>query len=288
MRTNTALRAIRKLLPMVVIIMLVVTGCTSASPTTSLTPVPIFTPAIDYINVFITEAGDSLSGNNVHFFVSPAENADTSVMDIIYYLDVIPPVTPGQPAYSAPGTYMVIQAIDETAIWENVPPGENTFSAQIVNPDNNTPFNPPVIVQSIITVPPAESKSPEIRIISVQISFPISQFGTEVTQSPLPPLEVQVSASVHNIKLNDDNIGKQNVAGEGHIIYYLDVEPPTTPGQPATASAGTFIATTDDFHIWENVLAGTHTFSIQLVNNDNTPLDSPVIAQITTTLPEKY
>jgi hypothetical protein len=289
MKRIITLHAVRQFLPLAAIIVLVgVTGCTEAEPSTSTIPEPTFEPAIEYIDVRVTEADNSESGVNVNILVRLAENADTSIVDIVYYYDVIPPVTPGEPAYSAPGTYVVRQQIGEANIWKNVPAGSHIFSAQLVTTDNNTPLNPPVIAQSIITVPPAESKTPEIRIMSVQLSWLGPEFLNEFTESPVPPLQVEVNTSVENIKLNDDKIGKSNVPGEGHIIYYLDVEPPTSPGQSATTNPGTYEATTNDFHIWENVSTTTHTFSIQLVNNDDTPLDPPVIAQITTTLPSEH
>src|SRR5207247_3086523 len=37
-------------------------------------------------------------------------------------------------------------------------------------------------------------------------------------------------------------------------------------------------------YTWPNVSAGEHTFAVQLVNNDHTPLRPPVIAQVTVTV----
>jgi hypothetical protein len=282
-------RAFMRWLPLVAIVILLgVAGCTAPESTPTPTYYPQFTPAFYFVNINITEGGDAESGANVNFYVRAAQNIDTSSVAIIYYLDVTPPVTPDQPAFSTPGTYVTGVPLGASHIWKNVPPGTHTFSAQLVNPDDNTPFDPPVITQSTIEVPPAASKTPEIRIMEVQSSLPIFEKFQARTQAPLPPIEVQVSSAVSNIRLSDDSIGKANVPGEGHIIYYLDVTPPTSPGEVATTSPGTFKATTDDFHTWPEVPAGDHTLWLQVVNNDNTPLDPPVIAEITITVPALY
>jgi hypothetical protein len=84
---------------------------------------------------------------------------------------------------------------------------------------------------------------------------------------------------VLNLKLVD-KLGQPNIAGEGHIHYFLDELPPTTPGKPATTAPGTFVATTDTSHTWKNLSPGSHTLSVELVNNDHTPLASPVVATI--------
>lgn len=82
-------------------------------------------------------------------------------------------------------------------------------------------------------------------------------------------------------KLNQDP-----VEGEGHIHYYVDVdELPTTPGQPAvTTDAKTYHAAATTTYTWPDVPAGEHTFAVQLVNNNHTPLEPPVTAEVTVTV----
>jgi len=65
----------------------------------------------------------------------------------------------------------------------------------------------------------------------------------------------------------------------------MDVEPPTTPGQPAVTGPGTYAAVMDTTYTWSNVAPGNHTFSVQLVNNDHTPLATPVVATIAVSVP---
>jgi len=82
-----------------------------------------------------------------------------------------------------------------------------------------------------------------------------------------------------------DKLGEPAVNGEGHVHFYMDVdEVPATAGQPAVTDEGTYHATATTSHTWEDVPPGTHTFAVQLVNNDHTPLDPPVVEEITVTV----
>jgi mono/diheme cytochrome c family protein len=78
--------------------------------------------------------------------------------------------------------------------------------------------------------------------------------------------------------------GGAKAAGEGHLHYYKDVEIPTAAGKPAVSAPGTYKADPGTTIAWENVTAGTHTFGVQLVNNDHTPLEPPVTATVTVTV----
>jgi len=81
-----------------------------------------------------------------------------------------------------------------------------------------------------------------------------------------------------------DKLGQPNVAGEGHIHYFMDVTAPTTPGQPAVTTPGTYVATTATSYTWKNVGGGPHTFAAELVNNNHTPLVPPVVATVSETI----
>jgi hypothetical protein len=100
--------------------------------------------------------------------------------------------------------------------------------------------------------------------------------GTNITGSDVKILIYTTNFSIV------DNTGQPAVTGKGHVNYYLDYNAPTDRKKPAVPSNGTIwksIAnTTYTFH---NVTKGSHFISIELVNNDNTPLDPPVIAKST-------
>ena len=61
--------------------------------------------------------------------------------------------------------------------------------------------------------------------------------------------------------------------------YYIDEFPPVDAGIPATTD--TSIVSTDFNYTWRALKEGQHTLSAQLVNNDDTPLDTPVTASVT-------
>ncbi len=174
-----------------------------------------------------------------------------------YFLDVDAPITPGQPAVTAPGTY--VATANTTYTWPNVQPGTHTFSVELVNNDH-TPLVPPVVAKATVTVVPP---SPKVSILLPQ------------NRSTVPPGNVTVTVQVSNFNIVS-KLGQANASGEGHIHYFMDVIPPTTPGKPAVTAAGTYAAVTDLSYTWQNVKAGTHTFSVELVNNDHTPLATPV------------
>lgn len=93
---------------------------------------------------------------------------------------------------------------------------------------------------------------------------------------------VIVSVEVMNFSLAD-KFGQENVAGEGHIHYYIDAAVPTEPGKPAISAPGTYIPSAEITHTWQNVIPGPHNLSVQLVNNDHTPLDPSVVDTVNVT-----
>jgi hypothetical protein len=83
-----------------------------------------------------------------------------------------------------------------------------------------------------------------------------------------------VTVSVHVDDLTLENkLGAANVDGQGHIHYFMDVPVPTTPGKPAITAAGTYYPTANTSYTWTNVMPGMHNFTVELVNNDHTPLN---------------
>jgi hypothetical protein len=95
--------------------------------------------------------------------------------------------------------------------------------------------------------------------------------------------EVTVSVNVTNFDLVN-KIGAANVRGQGHIIYYFNVnggDVPVEQGVPATVGPGETAETTSTSYTWPNVEPDApYIFSVQLVNNDQTPLDPPVVATV--------
>jgi hypothetical protein len=93
---------------------------------------------------------------------------------------------------------------------------------------------------------------------------------------------VTVTAEVRNFSLVN-GADRPVTAGEGHIIFFKDVTPRTDPGLPAKTSQGTYQVSDKPSCTWYNVTEGTHTFSVELVNNDDTPLVPAVIDAVDVT-----
>jgi outer membrane protein assembly factor BamB len=178
-----------------------------------------------------------------------------------YFLDVDAPTAPDKPAIPASGTWAHVAA--NTYIFNNVAPGTHTVSVELVNNDH-TPLSPPVVAKATITVQPP---APAVKILLPQ------------NLSTLPPGNVTISVQASNFELTD-NPGQVNVSGQGQIHYFMDVVAPTEPGKPAVTAAGTYAETAATSYTWMNVAPGTHTFSVELVNNDHTPLSPPVVAKV--------
>jgi hypothetical protein len=186
---------------------------------------------------------------------------------IHYFLDVDAPTAQGAPAVTGPGTYAAIPGTSYT--WHNVGGGSHKFSVELANNDL-TPLNPPVVATLQVLV------IPEIGPASLVILTPRDGsivVGTDVT----------IMAQVANYNLAG-KLGGANAGREGHLHYFMDVAAPTVVGQPAFTAPGTYADTADNSYTWKNVTPGSHTFSLELVNNDHTPLDPAVTTKITITV----
>ncbi len=95
--------------------------------------------------------------------------------------------------------------------------------------------------------------------------------------------EVTIRTFVNYVTLVD-KIGQPAAPGEGHIVYYMDVTPPVVKGETGLTDPGTYFATTEKIHIWTNVPAGDHVFWVQLVSNNNTPLEPPAAVRVPITM----
>ena len=95
--------------------------------------------------------------------------------------------------------------------------------------------------------------------------------------------DVQVRIYLQNFSMVQ-NTRQPNKTNEGHAIYYLDVSAPLKQGTPATTAPGTFVASSETSYTWSNVPPGQHTFTVQLVNNDNTPLLAPTAVRANVTV----
>jgi len=75
----------------------------------------------------------------------------------------------------------------------------------------------------------------------------------------------------------------ENPPPGSHLIYYRDAVPPSAEGIPALSAPGTWAVSAMAAYTWHGVSPGTHTFAVQLVNSDDTPLDPPVLDAVDVT-----
>ncbi|GLI46614.1 hypothetical protein MBOURGENBZM_14060 [Methanoculleus bourgensis] len=99
----------------------------------------------------------------------------------------------------------------------------------------------------------------------------------------VPAGNVTVSVNLTNFTLVEPT-GQPNAPGEGHLHYYLDAVVPTNASAPAIPETGGYVISTNTSYTWENVTAGAHNFSVQVVNNDHTPLIPLVFDMVNVTV----
>jgi hypothetical protein len=88
---------------------------------------------------------------------------------------------------------------------------------------------------------------------------------------------ITVSVSIRNATLQS---AINDGSGQSHLHYYIDRAPSIIQGEPAISQPGTYFSTTATTHTWEHVPTGRHTFSVELVNADDTPHNPVVSDQI--------
>ncbi|XUX00696.1 MAG: InlB B-repeat-containing protein [Dehalogenimonas sp.] len=108
---------------------------------------------------------------------------------------------------------------------------------------------------------------------------PVLKINTPITGTSFDLGSVTLSASIGNLKLTTGE--HSNVPGEGRVIYYLDVSIPIVQGVSALTAPGTYAEGTSESFTWINLAPGPHTLGIQLVQNDGTPFNPPIVAVTT-------
>jgi hypothetical protein len=272
-------------------------GCTTGGGTTTTTPagttgaqgptLNITAPAFDFDPAHPGErplvsgpANITITVETTGFNIVPAgQSGQAPAGHLVYYMDVIPPVTAGQSALTQAGTY--VATTSKTQTWQNVTPGPHVFWVMLVNTDN-TPLLSPVLDSRDVfvlgpqgTVPPTATPGAAVSITAPAFNFDPAHPG-ELPLIKGPNITITVNVTGFNLVA----AGQTGQAPFGHLVYYMDVLPPTTTGQSAHTQTGTFVATTATSNTWTNVTPGPHTFWVQLVNTNNTPLTPPEVAQI--------
>lgn len=249
-------------IPLFLIILIILPACNGASAQKSITGGP---------KINITAPAENAPAGSIdvvvdvsNFTLVNKEGSSNKIGEghIIYYLDAIVPTYYDHQAITLSGTYNADFKTSYT--WQNVSPGTHTFSVQLVN-NNNKPLPTPAVDSKKITIG-APGDAPGISIQTPQ------------DNSSLPPGNIIISVKISNFIISKEHMGSVNRAGEGHLIYYIDEESPVEQNKPAVTE--TSLVSVDMRCFWRTVTEGSHSFSVQLVNNDDTPLEIPVIAKV--------
>jgi hypothetical protein len=277
----------RLLYPFIIILILGMVGILSCSqvkqvPAPSSTPQnpapPEYYPTILASAARIITEDGVLSSDVNHSISFPGFYSESDwAGETVFYLDVEPPLKAGSSALTAEGTYQ--NTVGNSALWKNLTPGKHTFSAQLVKHDM-TPLDPPVNTSIQLDIPSPGTTAPVI--LSTSMNMLCRPGYTPPNMSDRPQnastcADINVSVDVNNFTPFANKIGQSSIPGEGHFIYYFNVNPPMTSGKPALTKEGTYAITADSIASWLAVLPGEYNVWVQLVNNDNTPLEPPVI-----------
>lgn len=118
-----------------------------------------------------------------------------------------------------------------------------------------------------------QTAQPAVTSPGISITSPLNGATLSGTDIPL-------TVTVTNFRVVDKQ-GQAAAAGEGHVHFYLDVSPipsdPAKPAIPANAQA-VWAHVSGTSYTFTNVSPGMHTVSVQLVNNDHTPV-TPIVTQ---------
>ncbi len=104
--------------------------------------------------------------------------------------------------------------------------------------------------------------------------------GLQVTRVDVKDGAVTVTTDVAGFDVVDRQ-GQASVPGQGHVHFFLDIQAPTTPGQPAVppGGGGAWAHVSGTSYTFPDVAPGPHTVAVELVNNDHTPLNPAVVVQ---------
>jgi len=123
---------------------------------------------------------------------------------------------------------------------------------------------------------------------TVSVPVPNGAAGSPAVLIVDPPFDGGVSSGTVTVSVQVTAFvlvppGRPNLQGTGHLVYYRDVPPRTMQGESALTAPGTYNTSSETVQIWNGVPSGTHTFAVQLVNADDTPLDPPAIDAVDVT-----
>ncbi len=140
----------------------------------------------------------------------------------------------------------------------------------------------PAVAGDYIVWPCGTGGTPTLLAFKLGAASPVLEIARPTAGSAVASGNVTALTGVFNFNLVN-KMGQAAVPGEGHLHYFLDFDAPTTQGQPAVPPAGTNVIwaqSANTTYTFANVTAGNHFISVEVVNNDHTPLSPPVVAKV--------
>jgi plastocyanin len=136
-----------------------------------------------------------------------------------------------------------------------------------------------------VTPTPTTSPTPTMTI-APPIGTPTIAITSPLDGAMIPAGNITVTIQAINFSIVDKQ-GQPSIPGQGHVHFYMDVSPiPTDPTKlaiPTNASAA-WAHVSGNTYTFTNVPPGMHTFTVQLVNNDHTPVQPSAIAIVMVTV----
>ncbi len=126
----------------------------------------------------------------------------------------------------------------------------------------------------------AQPLPPEPDTSAAILSISLEHIASEDAESE-GSFDTVVTVEVTGIELVD-KIGEENVPGEGHLIYYWGAEPAVIPTWPAYTEDGSYEVSAETTYTWQDSFTDYTAYAVQIVNNDDTPLNPAVYAVIRT------
>lgn len=157
-------------------------------------------------------------------------------------------------------------------------------------PVASSPALPPVSTEKVVVVKPPVTGPPVVP-------------GGKFLIMPKDGATVESNTIYAQVDYANINImpgSSTNKVGEGHVNFYLDVDPvPIEAGKPAIlpspVPAGWKIfrgwdtnTVQQQAYIWRGIPNGNHTFAAQLVQNDDTPFNPPIWGKAAVTIKGEF
>jgi len=105
--------------------------------------------------------------------------------------------------------------------------------------------------------------------------------------SPVANATVAAGKTTVIVDVRDAELSTAVAPAKGvHLHYYLDADVPTAHSQSVVPTTGAWASSTKTTHEWSIGSVGLHILAVQLVTQDDRPLNPPVVAAVVVQVPK--